>query len=131
MNIKSIIQKISLFIWILEAYTDLDHANYLIAGLLILVMIVLAIWIKFFLSWKKELDSTFHSSDNAPINNHDPDEENVEKDEQYKETSSNDKNEMTVEGQEHRPRLDTNQKSQKHQSYIDNVNVVMLNRSWS
>lgn len=114
---------------IIEAYTDLDHANYLIAGLLILVMIVLAIWIKFFLSWKKELDSTFHSSDNAPINNHDPDEENMEKDEQCKDTSSNDKNEMTVECQEKRPYPEANQESKQHRSYIDNVNVVMLNRS--
>ena len=60
-------------------------------------MIVLAIWIKFFLSWKKEIDSTFHSSDLNPINNQDPDEGNVDKDETLKTISGEDKKEATTE----------------------------------
>ena len=114
---------------LLEAYTDLDHANYLIAGLLLLVMIVLAIWIKFFLSWKKEIDSTFHSSDLNPINNQDPDEGNVDKDETYKTISGEDKKEATTESSIKSTRRADKAKLRQQLSYIDNVNVVMLNRS--
>ena len=114
---------------VLEAYTDLDHANYLIAGLLLLVMIVLAIWIKFFLSWKKEIDSTFHSSDLNPINNQDQDEGNVDKDETYKTISGEDKKEATTESSTKSCRRAEKAKLRQQLSYIDNVNVVMLNRS--
>ena len=114
---------------LLEAYTDLDHANYLIAGLLLLVMIVLAIWIKFFLSWKKEIDSTFHSSDLNPINNQDPDEGNVDKDETFKTISGEDKKEVTTESSTKSTRRAEKAKLRQQLSYIDNVNVVMLNRS--
>ena len=117
------------FAFSLEAYTDLDHANYLIAGLLLLVMIVLAIWIKFFVSWKRALDSKFHGSDLAPMNNHDPDEGNVEKDEPYRDISAEDKKEDTIEDSTKSSRRLVKPTLKQQRSYINNVNVVMLNRS--
>ena len=92
-------------------------------------MIVLAIWIKFFLSWKKELDSTCHSGDFAPINNPWPDEGNFDQDEPYKDIAKEDKNDGIVEVQEKDNERTDNPELKQQRSYIDDVNVVMLNRS--
>ena len=92
-------------------------------------MIVLAIWIKFFLSWKKELDSTFHSSDAAPINNQCPDEGNFYVDEPHKDIAKENKNEIAIEVQEKDNKRVISPELKQQRSYIDDVNVVMLNRS--
>ena len=92
-------------------------------------MIVLAIWIKFFLSWKKELDTTFHSSDVAPINNPYPDDGNFDQDERYKDIAKENKNDIAVEVQEKDNKRVISPELKQQRSYIDDVNVVMLNRS--
>ena len=92
-------------------------------------MIVLAIWIKFFVSWKRALDTKFHSSDVAPINNHDPGEGNVEKDEPYIDISAEDKKKDTFEDSTKSTRRLVKPTLRQQSSYINNVNVVMLNRS--
>ena len=66
---------------------DLLHVNYLIAGLFLLVMIVFGVWIKFFVSWKRELESSNYDID-------DPIDPKVEKDDVFQNISEEDKNEI-------------------------------------
>ena len=66
---------------------DLLHVNYLIAGLFLLVMIVFGVWIKFFVSWKRELESSNYDID-------DPIDPKVEKDDVFQNISEEEKNEI-------------------------------------
>ena len=60
-------------------------------------MIVLGVWIKFFVSWKRELDLTY-DIDNAIMNNGIPDEMNVDNNEPCRDISGEgDKKELTTE----------------------------------
>ena len=63
---------------------DLLHVNYLIAGLFLLVMIVFGVWIKFFVSWKRELESSNYDID-------DPIDPKVEKDDVFQNISEEEK----------------------------------------
>ena len=73
---------------------DLLHVNYLIAGLFLLVMIVFGVWIKFFVSWKRELESSNYDIDDLMVNNCDPIDPKVEKDDVFRYMSEEDKNEI-------------------------------------
>ena len=73
---------------------DLLHVNYLIAGLFLLVMIVFGVWIKFFVSWKRELESSNYDIDDLMVNNCDPIEPKVEKDDVFQNISEEDKIEI-------------------------------------
>ena len=73
---------------------DLLHVNYLIAGLFLLVMIVFGVWIKFFVSWKRELESSNYDIDDLMVNNCDPIDPKVEKDDVFRNISEEDKNEI-------------------------------------
>ena len=76
---------------------DLAHANYLIGGLLLLVMVVMGVWIKFFVSWKRELDNSDYDMDVLAMNNCDPGGVHVDKDEPFRDTSEADKKETEFE----------------------------------
>ena len=73
---------------------DLLHVNYLIAGLFLLVMIVFGVWIKFFVSWKRELESSNYDIDDQMVNNCDAIDPKVEKDDVFQNISEEDKNEI-------------------------------------
>ena len=73
---------------------DLLHVNYLIAGLFLLVMIVFGVWIKFFVSWKRELERSNYDIDDLMVNNCDPIDPKVEKDDVFQNISEEDKNEI-------------------------------------
>ena len=111
---------------------DLAHVNYLIAGLLILVMIVLGVWIKFFVSWKRELDLNY-DIDALAMNNGDPDDVNIDKNEPCRDISEEDKKELTTE-ENSKSEVDTRTAncvkldSENQISYINNVNVIELKR---
>ena len=111
---------------------DLGHVNYLIAGLLILVMIVLGVWIKFFVSWKRELDLNY-DIDALAMNNGDPDDFNNDKNEPFRDISEEDKKELTPE-ENSKSEVNTStancvkQDSENQISYINNVNVIELKR---
>ena len=70
---------------------DLLHVNYLIAGLFLLVMIVFGVWIKFFVSWKRELESSNYDIDDLMVNNCDPIDPKVEKDDVFQNISEEEK----------------------------------------
>ena len=114
---------------------DLAHVNYLIAGLLILVMIVLGVWIKFFVSWKRELDLNY-DIDALAQNNGDPDVNIIDKnepDEIMRDISEEEKKELTSE-ENSKSEVDARTSncvtldSENHSSYINNVNVIELKR---
>ena len=65
----------------------------------------------------------------APINNQFPDEGNFDQDEPYKDIAKENKNEVAVEVQEKDNKRTVNPELKQQRSYIDDVNVVMLNRS--
>ena len=65
----------------------------------------------------------------APINNQFPDEGNFDQDEPYKDIAKENKNEVAVAVQEKDNKRAVNQELKQQRSYIDDVNVVMLNRS--
>ena len=65
----------------------------------------------------------------APINNQFPDEGNFDQDEPYKDIAKENKNEVAVGVQEKDNKRAVNQELKQQRSYIDDVNVVMLNRS--
>ena len=70
---------------------DLLHVNYLIAGLFLLVMIVFGVWIKFFVSWKRELESSNYDIDDQMVNNCDAIDPKVEKDDVFQNISEEEK----------------------------------------
>ena len=65
----------------------------------------------------------------APINNQFPDEGNFDQDEPYKDIAKENKNEVAVGVQEKDNKRAVNQELKQQRSYIDDINVVMLNRS--
>ena len=81
---------------------DLLHVNYLFAGLFLLVMIVFGVWIKFFVSWKRELESSNYDIDDLMVNNCDPNDPKVEKDDVFRNISEEDKNEIKSKTEYHK-----------------------------
>ena len=81
---------------------DLLHVNYLIAGLFLLVMVVFGVWIKFFVSWKRELESSNYDIDDLMVNNCNPIDPKVEKDDVFQNISEEDKNEIKSKTEYHK-----------------------------
>jgi hypothetical protein len=93
-------------------------------------MIVLGVWIKFFVSWKRELDLNY-DIDALGMNNEDPDDVNIDKNEACRDISEGEKKEFTTE-ENSKSEVDARTAnavkldSENQTSYINNVNVIEL-----